>query len=99
MERWEKLPEALRWVLYAPVVILLPLIIAFILRLVSSQWMPGWRWFAPIANFFVAVLGAYLAVWVFFPIVFRQCLSQENERLARTRSHAPQPLTGNPARK
>src|SRR5258708_17875632 len=70
MERWEKLPEALRWILYLPVVILLPLIIAFILRLVSSQLMPGdWRW-SPIANFLVLVVGAYLAVVVFCPIVF-----------------------------
>jgi hypothetical protein len=174
MERWEKLPEALRWILYLPIVIVLPVIIGFLLQVLLTQWMPGWGWFAPIANFFVAVFGAYLMVQVFFPIVFafaprgkkvtgwcfyvllmlgsaiaflllvarrlgtwgllgdalrppegvvgweakdwgelgqtvvwlilgtivfRQCLSQENERLARTRSHALQPLTGNPARR
>jgi hypothetical protein len=59
----------LRWILYLPVVILLPLIIAFILRLVSSQLMPDWRR-SPITNFVVFVIGAYLAVVVFFPMVF-----------------------------
>src|SRR5882724_4133064 len=69
MERWERLPEALRWILYLPVVVAVPLIIAFILRLASSRLMPDWRW-SPIAQFLVFVIGAYLAVVVFFPLVF-----------------------------
>ena len=69
MERWERLPEALRWILYLPVVVAAPLVIAFILRLASSRLMPDWRW-SPIAQFLVFVIGAYLAVVVFFPLVF-----------------------------
>src|SRR4051812_3559587 len=70
MERWEKLPEAVRWILYVPVVVVLPAIIGLILHLILASSMPGWRWFRPIANFWVAVFGAYLMVQAFFPIVF-----------------------------
>jgi len=41
-----------------------------VVRFVLAYWMPGWRWFAPIANFCVPVLGVYLMVQVYFLILF-----------------------------
>ena len=70
MECWDRLPEVLRWILYLPVVIVLPAVIGLIVHLILAYSVPGWRWFRPIANFWVAVFGAYLMVQATFPIVF-----------------------------
>ena len=36
MERWERLPEAVRWILYLPVVVVLPVIIGLVVHFFLS---------------------------------------------------------------